>query len=276
MSIYVRYKKIWILIALLSVITHAQKPNLLLLKSYSSDVNVTNWLMSEKLDGVRGYWDGKKLISRSGKAFAVPNWFIKGFPPFEIDGELWTKRKDFENITSIVNKHTPHSGWRDIKYHIFEVPHQKGGLMERLSVLKKWLDKNPNEFIEIIPQKVCRGSAHLKEVLEELDSKGAEGLVVRNPATLYEGKRSSNSLKVKSFQDDECVVTGYTKGHGKFEGLVGALVCSWRDRSLKIGSGLSLADRQNPPLVDANITFKYNGLTRHGNPKFPVFLRVRN
>ncbi len=81
---------------------------------------------------------------------------------------------------------------------------------------------------------------------------------------------------MKSFSDDECVVTGYTKGHGKFEGLVGALLCEWKDRVLKIGSGLSNEDRKNPPVEGSEITFKYNGLTKYGNPKFPVFLRVRN
>ena len=268
-------KNLFILFFMFSFL-YAEKPNLLLLKSYSSDVNVTNWLMSEKLDGVRGYWDGKQLFSRSGKAFAVPKWFVKEFPPFEIDGELWTKRGDFENVISIVNKQTPHDGWKNISYQIFEVPNQEGGLLMRLEVLKKWLEKNPNNFIKIVPQKVCKGSKHLKKVLSEVEAKGAEGLVVRDPNTLYVGKRSSSSLKVKSFQDDECMVTGYTKGQGKFEGLVGALVCEWQGRSLKIGSGLSEEDRKNPPAIEANITFKYNGLTRYGNPKFPVFLRVRD
>ena len=145
----------------------------------------------------------------------------------------------------------------------------------RLEVLEKWLTKNPNEFIKILSQKVCRGSEHLKESLDKMDKNGAEGLVVRDPNALYEGKRSSSSLKVKSFSDDECVVTGYTKGHGKFAGLVGALLCKWQDRVLKIGSGLSSTDRKNPPALDSNVTFKYNGLTKYGNPKFPVFLRIR-
>jgi len=252
---------------------HAQNPNLLLLKSYNSDINVTNWLMSEKLDGIRGYWTGRELISRSGKAFAVPDWFVQDFPPFEIDGELWTNRGDFEHISSVVNSHD--GNWSAITYNIFEVPHQKGGLLERLNVLKQWLVKHPNKLIRIIPQKVCRGSAHLKKVLAEVEKKGAEGLVVRDPKTLYVGKRSSSSLKVKSFQDDECVVKGYTQGHGKFEGLVGAILCEWKDRTLKIGSGLSLEERRDPPVLDSTITFKYNGFTKYGNPRFPVFLRVR-
>jgi DNA ligase-1 len=262
-------------ICLLPLFLWADKPNLLLLKSYKSDINVTNWLMSEKLDGVRAYWDGKRLISRNGKEFTVPDWFVRDFPAFEIDGELWTSRGDFEHIISIVNTQTPHDGWRAITYQIFEVPNQKGGLLERLSILEKWLEKSPNEFIRIIPQKICKGTVHLKEVLDELEVQGAEGLVVREPYALYVGKRTSKALKVKKSQDDECVVTGYTKGDGKFEGLVGALICEWKDRFLKIGSGLSVEERKSPPLLGSEITFKYNGLTKYGNPKFPVFLRVR-
>ena len=264
-----------VLYFIFSLLLWAEKPNLLLLKSYNSDVNVTNWLMSEKLDGVRGYWTGEKLLSRSGKTFSVPDWFVKNFPPFEIDGELWTKRGDFEHISSIVNQQKPHDGWKEIRYNIFEVPHQKGGLLERLSVLEKWLAKHHSKFIKIIPQKVCKGQEDLKLELKRVEQLGAEGLVVRNPKALYIDKRTSEALKVKSFQDDECVVSGYTKGHGKFKGLVGALICEWHGKVLKIGSGLSDEDRRNPPALDSNVTFKYNGLTRYGNPKFPVFLRVR-
>ncbi|MCK5854058.1 MAG: DNA ligase [Sulfurovaceae bacterium] len=268
-------KIIWFL--LLSLFVYAQKPNLLLLKSYRDDINVTNWLMSEKLDGVRAYWDGKRLISRNGKEFASPKWFTKDFPPFEIDGELWTSRNDFENIISIVNRHTPHEEWRDISYQIFELPHQKGGLLKRLEVLHLWLKQNPNSIIKIIPQTLCRDSKHLKAQLKIIESKKGEGLVVREPNTPYIGKRSSTSLKVKSSKDDECVVTGYKKGRGKIKGLVGALICKWRDNKvLNIGSGLSMEERRNPPKIGSEITFKYNGLTRYGNPKFPVFLRVRS
>ena len=264
-----------LLFVFLTLFLCAEKPNLLLLKSYNSDVNVTNWLMSEKLDGVRAYWDGKKLISRNGKEFATPKWFTKNFPPFEIDGELWTKRGNFEHIISIVNKQKAHDGWREITYNIFEIPNQKGGLLKRLEVLNIWLKKHLNNYIKIIPQIPCKGQMHLKKELKRVEALGAEGLVVRNPNALYINKRTSEALKVKSFQDDECVITGYTQGHGKFEGLVGALKCSWQGRILKIGSGLSDKERKNPPKIGTEITFKYNGLTKKGNPKFPVFLRVR-
>lgn len=231
--------------------------------------------MSEKLDGVRAYWNGEKLLSRNGKVFATATWFTKDFPPFEVDGELWTKREDFEHIISIVNRQNPHKAWGELSYNIFEVPHQKGGLLERLEVLKTWLKKHPNTFIKIIPQKPCSGSKDLENRLNELDKKGAEGLVVRDPNAPYIDKRSSKALKVKHFDDAECKVLGYTQGKGKFKGLLGALRCQWQDKVLKIGSGFSLDERKHPPQIGERVTFKYKGLTRLGNPRFPVFLRVR-
>ena len=54
--------------------------------------------MSEKLDGIRAYWDGKELLSKNGNKIYAPNWFLDKLPPFDLDGELWTKRDDFENI----------------------------------------------------------------------------------------------------------------------------------------------------------------------------------
>ena len=91
--------------------------------------------MSEKLDGIRAYWDGKNLISRGGKIIHAPQWFTKGCPPFEIDGELWIKQENFERLSSIVRDKIPSDGWKEVKHCIFEVPHAKSGLFERLSKL---------------------------------------------------------------------------------------------------------------------------------------------
>ena len=122
---------------LASLSLFASKPNLLLLKTYK-DQNTTNWVMSEKLDGIRAYWDGKQLLSRNGKVIHAPKWFIKGYPNFKLDGELWSKRGDFENISSIVRDKTPSKHWNQIKHYIFEVPDAQGNLFERLEKVKKY------------------------------------------------------------------------------------------------------------------------------------------
>ena len=129
----------------------------------NSKHNITNWYMSEKLDGIRAYWNGKELLSKNGNKIYAPFWFIKDFPPFELDGELWTKRDDFENIQNIVLDANPSIKWDEITYNIFEIPNEKGNFDKRLEKINSWLDKNPNKFIKIIPQKICKNESELDD-----------------------------------------------------------------------------------------------------------------
>ena len=228
--------------------------------------------MSEKLDGVRAYWDGRHLLTRKGHIIYAPKWFLAKYPPFAIDGELWSKRGDFEHIASIVRDRVPGKGWREIKHYIFDVPNAKGNLFERLATLHPY----EGDVIRIIPQYPVHSKKELMDFLKEVEAKGGEGVVVRDPKARYERKRSGKILKLKPFFDDECEVVGYTKGKGKYEGLVGALRCRLKNgQTIKLGSGLKKMDRIHPPKIGDVVTFKYNSLTKRGLPRFPVFLRVR-
>ncbi len=255
-----------------------QKPALILLKSYQSqkNIDVKDWLMSEKLDGVRAYWDGDALYSRNGNKFAVPDWFIKDFPNFELDGELWTKRNDFSKIMSIVSQHKPHKGWHNISYQIFEVPNAQGNFPQRLNKIKDYLQEHPSSMIKLIAQYPCQGESHLQTFLADIEQQGGEGIVIRNPEILYHTGRSYSSLKVKTAQDAECKVIGYKEGKGQFKGLTGALFCQLDDqRIITIGSGLNHQERAVPPTIGSVITYRHNGYTSKGKPRFPVFLRIR-
>lgn len=250
----------------------AGKPDLLLLQTYK-DQNISGWVMSEKLDGIRAYWDGKQLISRGGHIIHAPTWFIKDYPPFEIDGELWSRRGDFENISSIVRDKIPSERWRKITYNIFEVPHAKGGLFERLAKVKPY----ESAIIKIIPQIPIQSKQHLKDYLKEIESKKGEGVVVRDPHAPYIDKRTSKALKVKSFLDTECEVIGYKEGKGKYEHMMGSLICKLPNGVVfNIGSGFNDKERLSPPKIGASVTFKYKELTKYGKPRFPVFLRIRD
>lgn len=266
--------------------TYPEKPNLLLLKTYQSDQSVRGWMMSEKLDGVRAYWNGTQLLSRNGNVFAAPAWFTEGFPPFELDGELWLKRAAFSETVSIVKQSQAHEGWRNLTYQIFEVPNQPEDLLSRLAVLQNYLDKKPNRFIRIIEQTAIGSKQQVQSELNRIMALGGEGLVLRDPNALYHAGRSSSDLKLKPKEDAECKVLGYTDGQGKYQGKVGALICEIVDgqlthlinpseRVIKIGSGLSDAERQAPPEKGQTVTFQFMGLTKNGLPRFPVFLRVR-
>ena len=264
----------------------AFKPKLLLLKTYEPSMNVVGWLMSEKLDGVRAYWDGRKLVSRNGQVFSAPKWFTKGFPKFELDGELWLGRTQFEKTVSIVRKAKPHEGWKRVSYQIFEVPNQQGDFLKRLGVLESHLSSTSAPYLHIIRQDRISSSKEVQNFLKKIIEQGGEGIVLREPNVKYHAGRSNQALKVKLKQDSECTVQGYTQGKGKYLGLVGALICHLQDgtftglsaqeRIIKIGSGLNDSQRNNPPEVGTIVTFQYMGLTKKGLPRFPVFLRVRS
>jgi len=260
------------LLLFIPFILFAGRPHLLLLKTYK-DQNISGWVMSEKLDGVRAYWNGKELISRGGKVIHAPAYFIHDFPSFELDGELWTKRNDFDHIASIVRDKMPSKEWHQITYNIFEVPHAKGGLFERLKRVKPY----ESERLKIIAQKKTVSKEEMRHFLKEVESKGGEGIVVRDPEAPYIAKRTSKVLKVKSFLDTECKVLGYTVGKGKFSGMMGALKCRLPNGvNFKIGTGFSHEERKNPPEIGSMVTFKYKEMTKNGKPRFPVFLRVRD
>ena len=255
---------------------YAQKPDVFLLKTYDGSQDVVGWVMSEKLDGVRGVWDGKRLLSRNSQVLHAPAWFTRDFPPFALDGELWSKRADFENIVSIVRTKTPDARWEQLHYHVFEVPQQAGGLPDRLAVLRDYLRQRPSERIVIVPQIRVNAATELTGFLAKVSADGGEGVVVRDPARPYKTGRLSSALKVKNHLDTECVVREILPGKGKYTGQMGALRCEMAGgNQVNIGSGFSDALRAQPPPVGSVITFKYYGLTKKGKPRFPVYLRIR-
>ena len=262
----------------------------LLRLSEFKDQNVSGWLASEKLDGVRAYWDGENLLSRQGKKLNAPLSFTKNFPKFALDGELYAKELKFEEIqASVMDKLPDEKAWSKLKFHVFDVPEASGGLPRRLEVLAKFLKNEPNDNLIIIKQIKMRDNAQFLKFTESIIAKGGEGAVVREPNAPYERKRSKNALKFKKFKDAECEVIAVNKGSGKYANFAGSLTCkalgSKGDKEkagepkegtiFKIGSGLSDKNRQDPPKIGSIITYKFQNLTTNGKPRFPIFLRVR-
>ncbi len=267
---------LFIVACLLSVASFANKPDLFLLKTYDDSKVITGWVMSEKLDGIRGFWDGQQLLTRGGKKLNPPKWFVKNYPPFALDGELWTQRNDFENISSIVRTKTADERWKLITHNIFEVPNQLGGLLERLAVLESYLHSNPVAHLKVLKQTPVKNKQQLEDFLTEIIRQKGEGVVVRNPDTLYATGRLASALKVKRYFDTECTVLKILPGKGKYQGMMGSVLCQTdAGKQLKVGSGFNDKDRVNPPIIGSKITFKYYGFTNKGNYKYPVYLRIR-
>jgi len=253
-----------------------QKPGLLLANNWDGKLDPTGWLASEKLDGLRGYWNGKDFISRDGNVYYAPAWFKEGLPPFPLDGELWLGRGRFQATSSIVRRYDAGKQWEEVRYMVFDAPEVYGAFTVRMEAIFKLFNARRPKYSHLLPHEYCKGITHLKEELARVEQKGGEGIILRNPESHYEAGRSNTILKVKSFIDAECTITEYEAGKGKYKGMMGALWAKLDNGiEFKIGTGFTDADRKNPPKIGDRVTFKYIRLTDVGKPFHASFLRVR-
>jgi DNA ligase-1 len=253
-----------------------QKAPVMLAHRWDQKIDIKGWWMSEKLDGVRGYWTGKEMISRSGNLFSVPKWFTRNFPSTPLDGELWIGRRQFSVLVGIIRRKIPAAEWEKVRYLIFDAPQAEGGFEKRLDFARRWFRQHPNPYAEVLKQQICENEMHLRRKLAEIESLGGEGLMLRKPNSQYTVGRSYDLLKVKTFEDAEATVIKHLPGSGKHSGRLGALQVELPSGiQFAIGTGFTDQERENPPPVGSIITFKYYGFHESGVPRFASFLRVR-
>jgi len=251
-------------------------PPLLLAHSWDNETDLTDWWMSEKLDGVRAYWDGQQFFSRQGNLYHAPDWFIAKLPPIPLDGELWLDRKRFQRTVSIVRRQDKSDLWKEISYVVFDAPAMAEPFEARQAALAEHLASLDGP-VRLLEQNRCQGLDHLRETLRQIESIGGEGLMLRQPGSLYEAGRSTTLYKVKSFHDAEAVVVEHLPGTGRHKGRMGALLVELPDGTrFSVGTGFSDALRDAPPVPGCLITFRYQELTDGGVPRFPSFVRVRS
>lgn len=251
------------------------KPPLLLAHAWDNSMDLSDWWISEKLDGVRAYWTGKQFLSRLGNPYHAPDWFTAGLPDTPLDGELWIDRGMFQKTVSVVRRQDKSDHWKDVRYVVFDAPANQDPFEERLKFLQDAITSANFEFTSVLDQERCQSDLHLREKLAEIESLGGEGLMLRQPSSLYEVGRSSTLLKVKTFFDAEATVVDHSAGKGKHKGRLGALIVQLDDGTeFNVGTGFSDAQRESPPEIGSTITFRYQELTDAGVPRFPSFLRA--
>lgn len=277
---------IGILISINSPILAEPSPQISLAKIYQKTEQINQYWVSEKLDGVRAFWDGENLISRQGNRFQAPSWFTDQFPDQKLDGELWIAKGTFEQLMSTVSKDLPiDSEWQKVKYMVFDLPEygskndpeSKSTFSERLKRLDQIISDHKNPYLHLIKQTHLSDHEQLMTKLDQIVKNGGEGLMLHLGDSFYKTGRTDDILKVKKHQDAEAIVIAHLPGKGKYQNMLGALLVEMPDgKRFKIGTGFKDLDRKNPPAIGSKITYKYFGLTRKGIPKFASFLRIRN
>lgn len=244
---------------------------------YQEPEQINDYWVSEKLDGIRGHWDGKTLRSKQGNQINAPSWFTRNWPNTSLDGELWIARHQFEQVSGCVRKKTPTDCWNEVTFNLFDLPENKGSFTKRIKAMKALVALRDIPHLNMIPQTQY---SSIEELMSELDSivdAQGEGLMLHHKEAQYKAGRNTQIMKLKRYDDDEAIVLEHIPGKGKYTNQLGSLKVKTKEGIIfKIGSGFSDEDRKNPPLLNSVVTFKYVGKTQRGVPRFASFIRVRS
>ncbi|MES2510037.1 MAG: DNA ligase [Pseudomonadota bacterium] len=258
------------------------KPALMLANVYHPGVVLADYWVSEKYDGVRGFWDGEKLLTRGGERVMAPAWFTAGWPKTPMDGELWAGRGQFSKAVSTVRQQVPDDlVWRGMRFMVFDLPAQPGPFTDRIPALNALVAGIGQPWVVAVAQHKVAGHPALQAQLKKTVRLGGEGLMLHRGDAIYKGLRNDDLLKVKTHEDTEARVVGHIAGKGKNAGRLGALLVEMpaadgkQAQRFKLGTGFSDAQRRNPPPVGALVTYRYRGLNDSGIPRFASFMRVR-
>ncbi|MFC5522823.1 DNA ligase [Polaromonas jejuensis] len=257
-------------------------PPLMLAKVYSGGISLPDYWVSEKLDGVRGYWDGEKLLTRGGERIAAPAWFTAGWPKMPMDGELWAGRGQFAKAVSTVRQQAPDDdAWRAMRFMVFDLPAQGGPFTQRIPLLNGMVSRIDQPWVQAVAQFKLANHQALQSLLAKTVKSGGEGLMLHRGDSLYKAQRTDDLLKVKTHEDAEARVIAHIPGKGKHAGLLGALLLEMPGVDgkpglrFKLGTGFSDEQRRTPPLVGSTVTYRFRGLNDSGIPRFASFLRIR-
>ena len=257
-------------------------PQLMLAKRFQGAEALPLYGVSEKYDGVRAFWDGISLVTRSGRVIDAPDWFLAQLPDEPLDGELWLGYGRFSEVSGLIRRNDSDISplWQDVRYMVFDLPELGGTFDERYQALIDLIGEpsqsTADENLQAVEQLRVSSESELDALLQVVLDRGGEGLMLHRWDSFYFSGRSSDLLKVTPLEDAEGIVTGYEPGQGRLKGMMGALrVRLQNGREMLLGSGFSDAERQSPPAVGTRVRFTFRGLTADGLPRFASFDRVR-
>lgn len=268
---------LFVFLSLLVAHSYAQAPAILLAQIYHDDIQVQDYLISEKLDGIRAVWDGQQFTSRQGHPIHAPAWFSQGFPQRPLDGELWIGRGQFEQLSSTVRQTQPNdAAWRQVAYYVFELPDAAGDFSQRAQQIVQIVRQAHSPYLKSLPQFHVKDRQVLKRTLDHIVAQRGEGLMLHRADAPYLRGRSHALLKLKPQLDAEATVIAHVPGKGKYQGKMGALLVETPTGiQFKLGTGFSDAERAHPPPIGCQVTYTYRDVTKTGKPKFASFLRIR-
>ena len=181
--------------------------------------------------------------------------------PIVLDGEIISK--NFQELMKQIHRKSSTQNTdaslflfdtlplEDFKKGIYESTLEKR-MFDLKEIYQKYLSKS--EKIKLIDSKLVdldtlKGKEDFKMFNELSIVEGYEGIMIKDPKSFYESKRSTSWLKSKPFIEISLEVKNYEEGTGRNKGKLGAIIAEGEDNGrffkLNIGSGFTDSQRQN-------------------------------
>lgn len=144
---------------------------------------------------------------------------------------------------------------------LFEMP-----LGERLTRLKSVIDASGSPAIRPSNQTPVRDAAHVDELFDAARERANEGLVIKDPSSVYTpGRRGKSWLKYKkALATLDCVVTAAEYGHGKRRAVLSDYTFAVRRDSELVNIGKAYSGLTDVEIARLTEHFKSTTLSRHG------------
>ena len=241
--------------------------------------------LQPKLDGVRAMFNcDRGFITRMGKKITSvphlqnPNLSSRTW----LDGELYTRKLTFEELSGCVRRATPSENCEVIHFHVFDcylLDNPDACWRTRLRYLEtlQW-----SAGFEMVPTLKNVHGTKVDPMVDEYMKYGYEGVIVRNPHGVYcLNERSASLIKHKRFQDQEYLIVGAQEGKGRDVGtIIWECTTPEGDRFTVRPEGTQEYRRELwenwRDHVGNKLTVRYQELTRTGVPRFPVGVTLRD
>jgi len=138
--------------------------------------------------------------------------------------------------------------------------------------------------ISIVPNFIVENIDEAQAKFKEYYDQGEEGIILKDMNAPWENKRSKSLIKFKGELECDLKIVDVEDGTGKYEGMLGALVCESEDGiiKVKVGSGFNDEDRKKikkQDVVGKVVAVKYNARIRSKHEDeslfLPIFVEIR-
>jgi len=198
--------------------------------------------------------------------------------PLMFDGELYKHGTGFDEISGAVRRNSS----SNMEYHVFDVTglNRNAPLTTRQFNLNAMFGVGNFDAIKQVPSTLCHTEELVNKLYAKYLARGYEGVMIKDPASLYIYKRSNAWLKLKPTETYDGVIVDMQEGTGKYQGMLGALMVDINGVVTAVGSGFSDTERTtfwNCAWIEGrHVEVKGQNISALGRIRFPRFVRLRD